>query len=74
MHIRKKFDENIPLRMFLENPTIAHLTNLLERKKQNSPSFEETSLPSSITPQYNQLISSSITHVLLTGLTKTIIY
>lgn len=70
MHIRKKFDENIPLRMFLENPTIAHLANLLgEQREQSSSSFEEISLPSSITPQYNQISPSIITHVLLTGAT-----
>ncbi len=30
MHVRKKFDKNIPLRVFLENPTIANQASLLD--------------------------------------------
>lgn len=71
MHIRKKFEKNISLRAFLENPTIAHLANLVDEKRASSrsSSFEEIPLPSSITPQNNQCTRSSISHVFLTGAT-----
>lgn len=69
MYIRKKFEKNIPLRTFLENPTIAHLANLLDEQKEpfRSSSFEEISLPSNITLQNNQHMRSSIVYVFLTG-------
>ncbi|MDR3623553.1 MAG: amino acid adenylation domain-containing protein [Chlamydiales bacterium] len=72
MHIRKQFVQNIPLRVFLENPTIANLASLLDEqmgKLQQVPSFEEIFLPASITPQPKQIVSSSIANVLLTGAT-----
>jgi thioester reductase-like protein len=70
MHIRKKFGRNIPLKAFLERPTIAHLASLLgEQSIFQALPFEEVSLPSNITPHAGQHISASIETIFLTGAT-----
>lgn len=73
MLIRKRISKNIPLEIFLENPTIATLSSLLDKQKveerKQSFAFEEVSLPSTLMASATRQKWSLESPVLLTGAT-----